>query len=254
LGYYRAEAFILRSRDYGEADKILTLYGRDQGKFTAIVKGVRRPTSRLRGAVQPLTLSDLQLYKGRTMDTVTQGQLLEAFHAVHQDLDHLAHATYLAELVEGMVPEREPNRRVFRLLGAIMHLLPVVGGAMACRYFDLQLMHILGYRPILHACAVCGGELARVGGKVPFSAAAGGVLCPGCAGADPGARMSGTATVQVMGFLLQADPKALPRLHLPPETLVELGTLMQNFITYRLEKRLRSRDFLNEIGSLPRDR
>jgi len=79
VGPYRTEGIVLKSKDYGEADKLLTIFTRARGKAQAIVKGVRKQKSRLRGGVQPLTLSDFQMYEGRSLDTVIQAEVRDPF-------------------------------------------------------------------------------------------------------------------------------------------------------------------------------
>ena len=112
---YSVEALILRARDFGEADKVITLFTREEGKCQAIAKGVRKSTSRLRGGVQPFTHSRLLLYRGKTLDTVSQSENICAFAALRDDLVLLSAAAYLAELLETALPEREPLEEVFQL-------------------------------------------------------------------------------------------------------------------------------------------
>src|SRR5581483_2273902 len=103
---YRTEAIVLHHRELGEADKVLTLYSPDLGKFDAIAKGVRRPTSRKSGHLEELSHSTLLLAHGRTLEVVTQCELLESFAGLREDLSRLGAAVYLAELVERFSAER----------------------------------------------------------------------------------------------------------------------------------------------------
>ncbi|MEG3067513.1 MAG: DNA repair protein RecO [Syntrophaceticus schinkii] len=114
MGIYKAEAIVLRSIVYGEADRILTLFTREDGKVSAIAKGVRKTTSRLRGAVQLFSHTRLVLYSGRSLDTVSQGEAEDEFSYLERDLECFATASYCAELVSRLTPEREaPAEGVF---------------------------------------------------------------------------------------------------------------------------------------------
>src|SRR5580700_1429490 len=93
---YRTEALILRERRIGEADKILTLYSLDRGKFDAIAKGVRRPTSRKSGHLEVLTRVSLLLASGRSLDVITQSETVESFAVLRDDLERLSRAIYVA--------------------------------------------------------------------------------------------------------------------------------------------------------------
>ena len=86
MGIYKEEAIVLRSMAYGEADQDLTLFTRGTGKVAAIAKGVRKPSSRLRGAVQLFSHSHLVIYSGKNLDTISQGDADENFSFIEQDL------------------------------------------------------------------------------------------------------------------------------------------------------------------------
>ncbi len=79
MRYATTRAVVLSSRPLGEADRWLTLFTRDQGRIDAVVKGVRRTTSRWGGRLEPFNVCDLVLYRGRSRATVTSAQLVDVF-------------------------------------------------------------------------------------------------------------------------------------------------------------------------------
>src|SRR5581483_4451126 len=104
---YKATGLVLHRLNLGETDKILTLYTREHGKLSAVVKGARRPTSRLSGATELFTLSRLLLATGKSLDIVTQCEIRETFPRLRADLDLLARATYFCELLDRLTLERD---------------------------------------------------------------------------------------------------------------------------------------------------
>src|SRR5690348_5575013 len=102
---YSTAALVLRRISFGETDKILTLYSRDRGRFSAIAKGARKPISRLSGATELLTLSKFGLAAGKSLEVVSQAEVRESFPLLHSDLQRLAHGLYLAELVNHSVED-----------------------------------------------------------------------------------------------------------------------------------------------------
>ena len=102
--------------DLGEADRIVTLFSRDEGKMRAVAKGVRRTTSRSAGHLEPFTLSDVLLAVGRELDVISQADTLDAFRGIREDLVLTTHAYYLAELVDLLTEDRTENRAVFDVL------------------------------------------------------------------------------------------------------------------------------------------
>jgi DNA repair protein RecO (recombination protein O) len=120
---------VLRRQDFGEADRVLTLYSPTLGKVRAIAKGVRRPKSRLGGNVELFTHVNVLVAQGRNLDIVTQAQAVLPFHGIRDDLWKAAYASYAAELVDRFTEERLENRAIFELLLEVLtHLdgIPVM--------------------------------------------------------------------------------------------------------------------------------
>src|SRR5689334_3506872 len=101
----RTEAVVLRHRRLGDADRIVTLLTPHRGKIDAVAKGALRPRSKLGGHLQPLTQVEVLLAHGRTLDIVTQAQMLDGFPQLHGDLDRLSTGMYLLELTDRMTVE-----------------------------------------------------------------------------------------------------------------------------------------------------
>src|SRR5512141_2110255 len=95
---FRAEAVVLRHMDWGEADRLLTLYTREHGKVRAVAKGARRIKSRKAGHLEPFTKVVLQLAQGRDLLIVTQADTLEAPLSIGADLEKTGYASYVVEL------------------------------------------------------------------------------------------------------------------------------------------------------------
>src|SRR4051794_25036663 len=142
--------------DLGEADRIVTLFSRDEGKVRAVAKGVRRTTSRSAGHLEPFTLSDVLLAVGRDLDVVSQADTLDAFREIREDLDLTTHAFYLTELVDLLTEDRSENRAVYEILVAgLCHLREEANARLVLITFHLRLLEALGYRPELRECVTC---------------------------------------------------------------------------------------------------
>src|SRR5215204_4691361 len=89
MAVYRSKGIVLRSIRYGEADRILDLYTREAGLVSIIAKGIRRTKSRFGGRLEPLSCVDFLAYEGRTLDTITQVEVLRSFHGVRENLESL---------------------------------------------------------------------------------------------------------------------------------------------------------------------
>src|SRR5512135_1003966 len=114
---FRVEAVVLRHSDWGEADRILTLYTRERGKVRAIAKGARRIKSRKAGHLEPFTRVTLQLAKGQDLLIITQADTQQAYLPIHEALDKTSQAAYLCELLDRFTYEDESeNLAIFHLL------------------------------------------------------------------------------------------------------------------------------------------
>src|SRR5512143_4101073 len=102
---FRAESIVLRHSDWGEADRLLVLYTREQGKVRAIAKGVRKITSRKAGHLEPFTHVKLQVSSGRDLMIVTQADTIEAFAPIREDLTLTGYAAYVIELLDRFIPD-----------------------------------------------------------------------------------------------------------------------------------------------------
>jgi DNA repair protein RecO (recombination protein O) len=237
---------VIRARDLGEADKVITLLSREEGKVQAVARGARRPRNRLAGVTQLFTHCNAALFSGRSLHTLSQAEIRDSFRPLREDLSRLAHATYICELVDEMVPEKQPQEALFHLLLATLHLFcleqdldPVL------RAFELRLLSFLGFRPRFDSCVACGGAVA--GSHASFAVALGGCVCPRCPpGQGPVVPLS-RGSITTMGQLMDGDLRRVRVLRMTREVAAEVGRLLEDFIAYRLEKRLKSLGFLHTI-------
>jgi DNA repair protein RecO (recombination protein O) len=184
MAVYRSKGIVLRSIRYGEADRILDLYTRDAGLVSAIAKGIRRTRSRFGARLEPLSCVDFVAYHGRTLDTVTQVEVLRSFHSVRENLARFEAAAGMVRSVRALSGGDEADRRVFNLLYNALDALETRkrGFEAVEAALGLKLSLLAGYAPQLDACLNCETDLAEeaAGSHYYFAPNLGGVLCPGC--------------------------------------------------------------------------
>ena len=158
---FRVEAVVLRHSDWGEADRLLTLFTRQHGKLRAIAKGARRIRSRKAGHLEPFMHVTLQLARGHDLFIVTQADTLQAFLPIHDDLGKTSQAAYTIELLDRFTYEDETeNIHIFQLLTkTLLRIEKEDEPWLAIRWYEIQLLDLLGYRPHLFECARCGREI-----------------------------------------------------------------------------------------------
>jgi DNA repair protein RecO (recombination protein O) len=255
---YQTQGIILRQAKLGEFDKIVTIYTPEHGKLRAVAKGACRPKSKLGGNVEPLTHSLMMVAKGRNLDIVTQSQTIDGFLALKSDLWRMACGLYVLELIDSFAVEGGENRPLFDLLLDILqHLSAPDSSETALRYFELHLLHCLGYRPQLRRCVDCDSPLKPVVNF--FSLSKGGLLCPRCNSeeyrqtgqneaipASPALPLSVDA-LKVLRLWQGCDYATARRVRVKPELAGELERVLCDYIRYILQRELKSLTWLREL-------
>ena len=182
MAVYRNKGIVLRSIRYGEADRILDLYTRDAGLVSAIAKGIRRTKSRFGARLEPLSCVDFVAYHGRTLDTVTQAEVLRSFRGVREDLARFEAAAGMVGSVRALSGGDEADRRVFNLLYNGLDALEEreSGFASVEAAFGLKLSILAGYAPQLDTCLSCEANADQLAEPLYFAPNLGGVLCSDC--------------------------------------------------------------------------
>jgi DNA repair protein RecO (recombination protein O) len=250
---YRTEAVVLRRQVLGEADRLLTLYTPSRGKLRAVAKGVRRPSSRKAGHIELFMHSSLLVAKGRNLDIVTQAEALHSFRQLRDDLDRVTFAHYAVELLDRFSQEGQENQALFDLLiRTLQRLCEDSDLFLAIRFFELRLLALEGYQPQLFRCLDCGDTIVPVTNY--FDPEHGGVLCPRCGEgliARPGmsrqVRPISVNALKVLRFVQTHDYATCSKLRLKPDTKRDIEAIMIHYLTYILERKLKSVDFIRQL-------
>lgn len=243
---FRTEAIVIRRSDFGEADRLLTLFSVDRGKLRAIAKGARKPQSRKTGHVELFMRSKFLVAEGRDLDIVTQAEMIAAYPHLRDDLVRATYAAYTVELLDRFTVEDDPHRDIYALLQQTLEALAGEDDVLlAARYYELRLLSLTGFQPRLFNCVACG-EAIREEDQF-FSADLGGLLCPGCYEADPRARQVSAVTVKVMRYLQTRSWETVRQLQLRPAVLHEIERVLHEYLLHILERELKSVDFLHRL-------
>jgi DNA repair protein RecO (recombination protein O) len=242
----KTSAITLKSRKWGEADRIVTFYAKHLGKIRGVARGARRLKSRMGAALEPLTLCELNLFEksGESLYQVSQVDLIEPFVRFREDLTLMAAAARMANVVGAVTPDGDPDPPLFETLEhGLRSLLTSDDPALTALLFQIRLLGLTGFRPQTDHCAGCGKT--RVIHEPQFSPVSGGLVCASCAAHQripclPLSRGS-------LAFLQQAlrlAPAMVTRLKAAGQVRSEVEDAIERYVTVVAGKRIPPVDFL----------
>ena len=245
----KTKALVLRSVDYKESDKILTLLTEDLGKLTVSARGCRKKGSPIAASCQLLAWSELVLYDYQGRWSVKEGETLRLFRGVQGDLERLALGCYFAEAAEALAVEGLPSPELLSLTLNSIHALdkmPQKPLELIKTAFEWRCMCLAGYEPLFDGCAVCG----RNPPEEPRFHLKEGVLhcaqCRGEVGEGISMPLNGEA-LRALEHIAHGDPKRLFSFRLEGEGLKLLSEAGEAYVLTQLERGFRTLDFYKQL-------
>ncbi|HEY6871243.1 MAG TPA: DNA repair protein RecO [Geobacteraceae bacterium] len=239
----RCEAILLGATDYREADRIVTLFTLEQGKLKGVARGAKRSLRRFGGALEPFALLTVQLALTGGLARIDGADAATIHPRIRADLLKIGYAGYACEAVDLLLPEGLPNPRLFRLLAAYLERLDAAPPAPSDRrFFETNLLNILGYRPVLEECASCGAELSDAQGGCR-AGREGEVLCSRCG------RGGRPVSMRTIGLLRQSlRTGRFGAVEFTAAGLSEAGNILDPAIASHVSRPMKSLAFLREMG------
>jgi len=246
----KTEAIILRSFDYRETSRILTLYSRTFGKIAVMAKGARNIKSRFGGSIEELNHVSIVFYEkeNRDLQFLSQADVLATFQTMKSDLRATSVGMAVCELINNIEAGPTPNPLLFRLALTTLRCLDGGTSEPMCFFqaFQLHVCNLFGFRPTFDCCSACGKPVV---GPAVFDLSNGGPRCTNC-------RMDGLQTVFLDAEALQALTR-IQRIHMSKLSGVHLSTrakhqmddFLNAFLKYNIEglRDLKSIKFLQKI-------
>jgi DNA repair protein RecO (recombination protein O) len=242
----KVDAVILRHSDYGEADRLLTLFTREAGKLRAIAKGVRKMQSRKAGHLEPFTQVTLMLAQGHDLWIVTQAEATELYQPLRESLPLIGYAGYVVELLDRFTYEEGQNWQLFQLLTeTLKRLASEPDPFVPIHYYEMRLLDLMGFRPMLFECASCGKAIQPE--DQYFSAERGGVLCPDCGLMVNLVRPISMDALRYLRHFQRSSYSEAKRANPGQDTRDEVEAILNYYLTYLLERNLNSPEFIRQV-------
>ncbi len=243
----KCEGIILRSTDYGETNKIVTLFTREWGKYGVMASGAKKPKSRLAAITQPFTYGLFLVQKSRGMGSLQQGEILSSLRSIKEDIFLTAYASFLVELTDKGLDENKSNPFLFQLLlQSLSYLNEGYDPDIIKNIYEIKMLSVLGLHPTLDQCASCGSKE----GTFCFSIREGGILCHRCIHIDPYHFKISPATVKLLRIFYYLDMERLGNISVKQETKAELKTVIDHYYDEYSGLFLKSKKFLEQISKI----
>jgi DNA repair protein RecO (recombination protein O) len=174
----QSEALILRTYPFHEADLLVTLFTRAEGKIRGVAKAAKRSKRRFGGALEPLTyvVAHWEEKEKQELARLDSFDIIASPLAAELNYPRVVALSYVAEVIDQLLPDREPSDDIFRLTLSVVKHLETGSIWMPLTYFDLWIVRLIGLLPDLTQCVACGTTLN--GSRAYFHPLADGLLCP----------------------------------------------------------------------------
>jgi len=241
----KLQAFVLSASNYGENDRIVSLFTLEHGRISGFARAARSSRKRFGPALEPFARINLQLLRKEGFSSLRQADIITLHPAIRGSLSAIAHALYACELIESLTPEAHPLPRLYRLLASYLERLEVVPGNQDDRrLFEINLLNILGYRPSLEHCSRCGSVYGDRGARLQSD---GDLACHSCA--KNGRTVTTTA---LHGLRACLGTGRFGLVTFTDDEHVQIAGLLDETLTLHAGRKLKSLDFLRQSGSLHR--
>lgn len=241
---YKVEGIVIRNMDYGEGNKIISLYTRETGKMSVMARGAKKLKSRHSAITQLFTYGQYVVYKAGQMGTLNAGEIIDSHHKLRENLHAAAYSSYLAEMFEKLTGDMEPNPALFeQLLAALKAIEANKEPSVIIHIMEMKMLALSGYLPELSHCVSCGSEE----GDMFLSAVNGGVLCGKCKGKDPYAIALSVAAWKLLRLFQRVDLRRLGNVEVKQSTKTQLKQCMRTLMDTYLDLRWKSRNFLDQM-------
>jgi len=246
MSIHKTEAFIIKTVPFRSSSLIVTCFTKQFGKVRGIAKGVHREREIRQAGYELFNRVEIVFYEKKRSDLhlITEAEILDSHDAMRNRLEGIAYASYFCELADELTEIHDPHPKLFDLLKAGFHFLPVISPGILTPLFEIQLVREMGWIPFLDSCLGCGMKPLEKGF---FSIRHGAIFCEKCRSKDPAAQLLGPPVLLTLRAYSQEDFETCLRMNQSRHGINQIGILTSQFLNYRLGKVLKSRKFLESI-------
>ncbi|SEN56153.1 DNA replication and repair protein RecO [Amphibacillus marinus] len=245
--FERIEGVIIRTQDYGETHKIVTLFTKQLGKLALIARGSKKPKSRMASITQMFIQGEYLVQLGRGLAVMQQGEVINSHRKIREDIVQTAYASYIAELTDKLMEEKKPNHLVYQqFVAALSGIVDQKDAAILALIYELKLYKVAGFAPILSQCTSCQRQDQLVG----FSLSEAGLVCRFCAHKDSNAMLLNSTQIKLIQLFDQTDLTRIANISVKEENKQVILRLLVAYYDQYGGLTIKSKRFLDQLDSL----
>lgn len=249
---FSSEGLVVKRKDIGEADKIVTIFARNYGKVSFIAKGVRKVSSRRAGNLELLNKIKFFANGQGKLPVLTEASGLSSFKEIKSDLKKLSLAYLLLELVDQFLPDGQENNKLYNqlilFLEAINQSESIERDKVLTASFQIKLLREMGYLPELYHCIKCGSKLEER--RNYLAPPLGGLIDENCSKESLLSRSIKVESIKIIRFINLESVERIGQLKLSDIDVREICKLLNLYTSYHLDRDLGSEKFALEIEKL----
>ncbi|MEN2465009.1 DNA repair protein RecO [Ornithinibacillus sp. FSL M8-0202] len=243
----KIDGIIIKTKDYGETHKIVTIFSKKIGKFSAIARGAKKPKSRMAAVTQPFIYGQFFLYLNKGLSNIQQGEIIDSYRTIREDIIKTAYAAYLMELTDKLLDEHVPNLEIYTQLTETLEWISNHHDVdIPLMMYEMKLYRVGGFAPTVDCCAHCGEKNP----PFTFSMIEGGLLCSKCRHFDPESVPLSNSVVKLLYIFSSVGLERVGNVSVKEENKLLLRGLLDNYYDRYGGYYLKTRKFLNQLDKL----
>lgn len=243
---------VIKTRNYGETHKIITIFSNKLGKFNGIARGSNRPKSRMAAVTQPFIYGNYLVYVSRGLSTIQQGEIIESFRHIQEDIIKTAYIAYIMELTDKLMDEKQPEPFIYDQFIQTMHWINAFSGAehyleIPVMMYELKLYAHGGFAPVVDHCVNCRNQNNQI---AAFSIQNGGLLCAQCSRNSQGAIDISENVAKLFRLLRHITIERLGNISVQEKNIQLMRKIINSYYDAYGSYYLKSRNFLKQLDHL----
>lgn len=253
MALFSGEGVVIKRRDFGEADRLVTIFTKAKGKTTFLAKGIRKVSSRRSSNLELLNQVKFSAHQGKSLPILTEAYAGEIFANLKNSLEKISLAYLMIELVDNLFEEEVDNQSIYDSISTSLQALneaeSLQSAKMVVASFQIKALRTAGFLPELYDCVKCKQTLKPDNNYLTPDL--GGVVDSNCKTDTFLTRSLDTNIIKTLRFLEKESVGLGQKLRLSNEQISEVCETLHFYTQYVLEKSLMSRDFAFMVAKLP---